>query len=51
MPVKTGITDGISTEVLSGIEAGAKVVIGVIMPGAASPAPGGQFGGGFPRMR
>ena len=51
VPIKTGITDGISTEVLSGLEAGAKVVIGVFTTGAQTTPPGGQFGGGFPRMR
>ena len=52
--IKTGISDGISTEVLSGLDKGAKVVTGVVLTGsqaakaaAATPPPGG----GFPRMR
>jgi len=31
--VKTGITDGISTEVVSGLDEGAKVVTGVVVTG------------------
>jgi len=50
--VKTGISDGISTEVISGLDEGAKVVTSVEMSGGAGAAPGGGFGGGgFPRMR
>jgi HlyD family secretion protein len=45
--VKTGITDGINTEVLSGLNAGDKVVTDEILPGAR---PGNSFGGG-PRRR
>jgi HlyD family secretion protein len=48
--VKTGISDGIMTEVISGLDEGAKVVTSVETPGASGAAPGG-FGGGFPRMR
>jgi HlyD family secretion protein len=48
--IKTGISDGILTEVFSGLEEGAKVVTGAVLPGAGA-APPGPFGGGFPRMR
>jgi HlyD family secretion protein len=43
--VKTGISDGIMTEVVSGLEEGAKVVTGAVVAGAAPNQPG------FPRMR
>jgi HlyD family secretion protein len=49
--IKTGISDGISTEVLSGLDEGAKIVTGVVLTGtqaAKAPAPPA---GGFPRMR
>jgi HlyD family secretion protein len=51
--VKTGISDGISTEVLSGLDEGAKVVTGVVLTGtqAAKAAAATPPGGGFPRMR
>jgi HlyD family secretion protein len=50
--IKTGITDGISTEVISGLDEGAKVVTGVFSTSASGAAPAGSpFGGGFPRMR
>jgi HlyD family secretion protein len=48
--IRTGISDGISTEVVSGLDEGAQVVTGVFstgMPAAASANPFG--GGGFPR--
>ena len=48
--VKTGITDGISTEVVSGLDEGAKVVTGVVATGVtAAPASPFGGGGGFPR--
>jgi HlyD family secretion protein len=47
--IKTGISDGISTEVVSGLDEGAKVVTSVVMPGGLAAQP--PFGGGFPRMR
>ena len=47
--IKTGISDGISTEVVSGLDAGAKVVTGVVLTGAQAAAPANPFGGGFPR--
>jgi HlyD family secretion protein len=48
--VKTGISDGISTEVVSGLDEGAQVVTGII-PTGTQAAPASPFGGGFPRMR
>jgi HlyD family secretion protein len=48
--VKTGISDGIMTEVVSGLEEGAKVVTSAVAPGAMAGGPPGGFGG-FPRMR
>jgi HlyD family secretion protein len=50
--ISTGISDGISTEVVSGLSEGDQVVISVTLPGkraASANAFGG--GGGFPRMR
>ncbi|MDR3458908.1 MAG: efflux RND transporter periplasmic adaptor subunit [Verrucomicrobiae bacterium] len=47
--IKTGITDGISTEVVSGLDEGAKVVTGVVPTGTAAAAAPNPFGGGFPR--
>jgi HlyD family secretion protein len=47
--VKTGITDGISTEVLEGLEEGMQVVTGTLSSGdngsrpAANPFGGGPF--------
>jgi HlyD family secretion protein len=46
--IKTGITDGINTEVLSGLNEGDKVVINEILTGRAKA---NLFGGGMPRMR
>jgi HlyD family secretion protein len=46
--VKTGITDGIYTEVLSGLNEGDKIVTSVVYPAGSQPNP---FGSGFPRMR
>jgi len=48
--IKTGITDGISTEVVSGLEEGDQVVTSVMLTGAQA-AGANPFGGGFPRMR
>jgi HlyD family secretion protein len=48
--VRTGLSDGISTEVVSGLQEGDKIVTGVIQTGTTT-TPGGQFGGGFPRPR
>jgi HlyD family secretion protein len=50
--IRTGISDGISTEVLSGLDAGDKVVTGMINPSGATSVPSNPFGGGgFPRGR
>ncbi len=50
--IRTGISDGISTEVLSGLDAGDKVVTGMINPSGAASVPSNPFGGGgFPRGR
>ena len=50
--VKTGISDGISTEVLSGLDEGAQVVTGMVSTGTQAAKPANPFGGGgFPRMR
>ena len=49
--IKTGISDGISTEVLSGLNEGDKVVTGTVLTGATSAATSNPFGGGMPRMR
>ena len=50
MQIKTGISDGISTEVLSGLNEGDKVVTGTILTGTASTTTSNPFGGGgFPR--
>jgi HlyD family secretion protein len=47
--VRTGISDGISTEVISGLDEGAQVVTGAFTAGSAAAAPANPFGGGFPR--
>ena len=47
--VRTGISDGISTEVISGIDEGTKVVTSAVVAGAPASSPP-PFGGGF-RMR
>lgn len=44
--VKTGISDGISTEVVSGLEEGDKVVTSAVVPGATSEQ-SNPFGRGF----
>jgi HlyD family secretion protein len=46
--IKSGITDGIYTEVLSGLKEGDKIVTSVVYPAGSQSNP---FGGGFPRMR
>jgi len=50
--IKTGISDGLSTEVTSGLDEGAQVVIGVAVAGSQAAKSSNPFGGGgFPRMR
>jgi len=49
--IKTGISDGISTEVLSGLDEGAQVVTGVVSTGTQAARTSSPLGGGFPRMR
>jgi HlyD family secretion protein len=50
--IKTGISDGISTEVLSGLNEGDKVVTGAVLTwAAASASASNPFGGGVPRLR
>ena len=48
MQIKTGITDGIFTEVTAGLNEGDKVVSGVVQTDAQN-ATSSPFGGGFPR--
>ncbi|HVV73177.1 MAG TPA: efflux RND transporter periplasmic adaptor subunit [Verrucomicrobiae bacterium] len=51
--IKVGISDGVSTEVLSGLEEGEQVVTGMIVTGENGPAGGparSPFGGGFRRF-
>jgi len=48
--IKTGITDGIFTEVIEGLAEGDKLVTGLVSPEASGSAAGANpFGGGFPR--
>jgi len=47
--IRTGISDGISTEVISGLDEGAQVVTGAFTAGSGAAAPANPFGGGFPR--
>ncbi|HEY3931278.1 MAG TPA: efflux RND transporter periplasmic adaptor subunit [Verrucomicrobiae bacterium] len=44
--IKAGISDGISTEVLSGLNEGDKVVTGVVLTGTTATATSNPFGGG-----
>jgi HlyD family secretion protein len=51
MEVRTGLTDGTSTEVLEGpLKEGTEVIVAVV-DSRASAAPSGSPGGGFPRGR
>jgi HlyD family secretion protein len=47
--IKTGISDGISTEVVSGLDEGAQVVTGVVSTGTQAAKTASPIGG-FPRM-
>jgi len=49
--IKTGISDGINTEVVSGLNEGDQIVTGSSAAGSASAAKSNPLGGGFPRMR
>jgi HlyD family secretion protein len=49
--IKTGISDGISTEVLSGLNEGVQVVTGVVSTATQATRTSNPIGGGFPRMR
>jgi HlyD family secretion protein len=50
--IKTGISDGISTEVLSGLDEGDRIVTGMAnTTGTAGTTTSNPFGGGFPRGR
>jgi len=51
--IKTGISDGISTEVVSGLDEGAQVVTSMVLTGTQAAKPANPIGGtgGFPRMR
>ncbi len=49
--VRTGISDGISTEVLSGLDEGAQIVTGLVITGSQLAGASNPFGGGFPRRR
>ena len=49
--IKTGITDGIFTEVTDGLQESNKVVTGVISSDAANAQGANPFGGGFGRPR
>jgi HlyD family secretion protein len=48
--IRTGITDGLTTEVISGLDEGAKVVTTVVSASPQAAAPAAPMGG-FPRMR
>jgi len=47
--VKTGITDGITTEITDGLKEGDKIVSGTSSTDAGPAAASNPFGGGFPR--
>ena len=44
VPIKTGISDGLTTEVIEGLSEGDKAVTTVILPNAAAPAQSNPFG-------
>jgi HlyD family secretion protein len=50
--IKTGISDGVFTEVIGGVKEGDKLVTGVVANDATDAQAGSNpFGGGFPRRR
>ncbi|HVU08084.1 MAG TPA: efflux RND transporter periplasmic adaptor subunit [Verrucomicrobiae bacterium] len=49
--IKIGISDGIYTEVLSGLSENDQVVTGLAVSATGAASGGNPFGGGFPRMR
>lgn len=49
--IKTGITDGIFTEVTEGLQEGDKVVSGIVSNDSQNSGSSNPFGGGFPRPR
>ena len=51
VPIKTGINDGVFTEVVDGLKEGDKVVTGIAANDAQSAPTGSSPLGGFPRMR
>ena len=50
VPIKTGITDGIATEVTEGLNAGDKVITGILQSKGDAPGPNNPFGGGMRRF-
>jgi len=44
--IKVGISDGINTEVLEGLDEGEQVITGMITPAASGSQPANPFGGG-----
>jgi len=49
VPVRTGITDGIATEIVDGVKENDKVVASVVSSEAQNTTASSPFGGGFPR--
>ena len=48
--IKVGISDGIATEVIEGLNDGDRVVTGILLPSGGQNSPSANpFGGGFPR--
>jgi HlyD family secretion protein len=50
--VRTGISDGVNTELVEGLKEGDQVVTGLLVASAGSggPRPSNPFGGGFRRF-
>ena len=51
MTIKTGISDGMATEIVEGLKEGDRVVTGVTESGGAAPTPATNPFGGGPRRR